>query len=78
MARYSGTCPAERTVGKQFSERLDELSGYRSQIIPIPIYGSASDSCTASTGNCLCVAGIMESKNVPVGKQRGKRNCPYR
>lgn len=33
---------------------------------------------TASTGNCLCVAGIMESKNVSVGKQRGKRNCPYR
>ena len=45
---------------QQFTDRLDELSGYCSQTVSLSIYASAFDSCTASTCNRLCVAGIME------------------
>ncbi len=52
----TGTC----RISEQFAQGLDGLYGHSIKVIPVFFFRPASDPCTASGSNRLCITGIME------------------
>ena len=47
-------------ISERFPQRLDGLYGHSIKVIPLFFFRPASDPCTASGSNGLCITGIME------------------
>ena len=82
---YHGKIAGDKGTGgihgkgcEQFTEGLNEVSGYGGKAVPLSVLGYTSDPCPASGCNRLCVTGSMESEDGSMGKSWGERNRPDR